>query len=210
MGKKFLLALALALPVCSFAGTLTVFNSGVNSLGVALPGGQVDPHYHDTIPANTVYTGNNGAWLNPGTVAAWIEPDLSSGGSYLSGVYTLDYQTTVDLTGFDPASVSIVGVWATDNFGTNILVNGHATGNTSPTWSSLTGFTLSGASGFFTPGVNTLDFQWGNGGGPGGLLVEFTSATANAAGTGTPEPATFLLLGAGLAGVGLLRRRRQP
>ncbi|MDE3164947.1 MAG: PEP-CTERM sorting domain-containing protein [Acidobacteriota bacterium] len=209
MGRRLLLTLVLALPVCSFAGNLTVFNTGVNSFGQALTIGQIDPHYHDTIPTNIVYTGNYGAWINPGILADWIEPDLSSGSAYLGGVYTLDYRTTVDLTGFDPASVSIVGGWATDNLGLNILVNGHATGNTSPTYSSLSGFTLSGASGFFQSGVNTLDFQWQNQGGPGGLLVEFTSATANAAGTGAPEPATFLLFGAGLAGVGLLRRRRR-
>jgi hypothetical protein len=86
-------------------------------------------------------------------------------------------------------------------------VNGNATGFTSLGFGALTSFTLTGASGFFHTGVNSIDFSWGNGGGPGGLLVEFTSATANAVTAGVPEPASLFLLGAGLAGLGLARRR---
>jgi hypothetical protein len=204
-----ILTLALALPLCNFAASIQIYNTGVDSSGNALAIGSVDPHYADTNPANTVYVQYLGyAWLLPTSTVQWIAPDTSNGQSYSGGNYALDYRTSIDLTGFDPASVSIIGGWATDNQGTNILVNGHATGFGSPSYSSLAPFTLSGSSGFFTSGINTIDFQWNNQGGPGAVMVAFTSATANAAGN-APEPASFVLFGAGLAGFAALRRRRQ-
>jgi hypothetical protein len=147
----------------------------------------------------------NGAWFSPGTIARYVSPDAASQGN---GVYTVDYSTTIDLTGLDPTSVNITGGWSTDNVGNNIFVNGNSTGFTSPSFGSLTSFALTGASGFFHSGVNTIDFQWANQGGPGGLLVEFTSATANAAAAGAPEPASLVLFAAGLAGLVVAKRRR--
>jgi hypothetical protein len=38
------------------------------------------------------------------------------------------YETTFDVTGFDPSTVRLIGRWATDNEGVNILINGISTG----------------------------------------------------------------------------------
>ncbi|HMC62939.1 MAG TPA: PEP-CTERM sorting domain-containing protein, partial [Candidatus Solibacter sp.] len=149
----------------------------------------------------------NAAWVSPGGSAEYIAPDISQGAAFSGGVYTLDYVTSFDLTGFNPSSVLINGLWSTDNSGVDIFVNGHSTGMTSPSFTSLTSFALSGGSGFFTSGANELDFRWSNAGGPGGLAVIFSLATADPASQGVPEPASLFLLGAGLATLAVAGQR---
>jgi hypothetical protein len=196
----------MALPLGSFAGSITtLFNTGVSSTGAVLADGSIDANY--TNPGNTVFVAPAYAtWIDPGPSAKYVAPDTNQGRDFgdVAGVYTLDYLTTFDLTGFDPATVSIVGRWSTDNTGNDILVNGHSTGNTNNSFISFTGFSLSGSSGFFTSGINTLDFNWSNTGMPGGLLVIFDSATAN-----SPEPASMILIGAGLTALALIGRRKR-
>ena len=70
------------------------------------------------------------------------------------GDYT--YRTTFDLTGVDPAKFQLIGGWASDNVGLDIVLNGTSTGlqNTAQ-FPSLTAFTLTTG---FVSGVNTLDF----------------------------------------------------
>jgi hypothetical protein len=206
MKKLGLLLLVIATPFTGFASAITIFNTGVDSFGTPLVNGAIDPHYTDTNIANSVFAENpHGAWVAPGSSAMYISLNAATQGD---GVYTLDYVTTINLTGLDPTSVNITGLWSTDNTGNNIFVNGHGTGSTSPGFGALTGFTLLGSSGFFTSGINSLDFEWSNSGGPGGLLVEITSATANPAATGAPEPASLTLFGSALIGFAVFGRRR--
>jgi hypothetical protein len=88
----------------------------------------------------------------------------------------------------------------------DILLNGHSTGNANGAqFVAWTALTIN--SGFFVAGVNTLDFIVNNGGGPTGLRVEI-SGTADPTGTTIPEPVSFVLLGAGLGALGMLRRRK--
>jgi hypothetical protein len=192
---------------CSFGAQVTIFNTGENPDGsLATPGG-LDPNYTDANPANSVFVLTNPDltdWVNPDTTAQYIGPDPLDGSVFDSGMYNLDYLVNFDLTGFDLSTVVIDGQWATDNLGDNISINGAPTGDTSPGFSSFTPFTISSG---FVSGVNTLDFNWENDGGPGGLLVEFTSATGTPE-SSTPEPATITLLAAGLAAVVFGRRRR--
>jgi hypothetical protein len=114
-----------------------------------------------------------------------------------------------DLTGLDPSTAVITGSWASDN-GAKMYFNDEHKYNpvsTSSGYASLTGFTIDRG---FVAGINWLLFEvtndpWGpdpfiN---PTGLLVNITSATAEP----VPEPSTLLLLGAGLAGFGFMRRR---
>ena len=73
------------------------------------------------------------------------------------GDYT--YQTTFNLTGIDISKVSLVGSWAVDNTGIDILINGVSTGITSPGFGSYVSFTITNG---LVAGVNTLDFKMNN------------------------------------------------
>jgi hypothetical protein len=189
------------------AGNLTLYNTGVDAFGAALADGSVDPHYTESIQANSVFViPQNGAWAAPGSPAKYVAP-YNWLTLYNPNFYSMIYRTSFDLSGFNPSTVLIQGQWATDNFGSDIKVNGHSTGNASPGFSGFTSFTLSGGSGFFVPGINYLFFDWGSSGGPGGVAVVFTSATADAA--PIPEPASLVLLGVGLATLGLAGRRKR-
>jgi PEP-CTERM putative exosortase interaction domain len=138
------------------------------------------------------------------TTSEWVGPDTGDGSSLTGGVYSLVYRTTVDLTGFNPATAVLQGRWSTDNSGTNISVNGTPTGNTAGTFNSWFTFTLNSG---FVAGVNNIDFAWSNAGGPGGVRVEFTSATADLATSGVPEPASVLLTLTGAAALAFFKRR---
>jgi len=55
--------------------------------------------------------------------------------------------------------VRIVGGWAVDNTGTDIVLNGVSTGITAPGFGSLSSFTITNG---LVAGVNTLDFKMNN------------------------------------------------
>jgi hypothetical protein len=205
----------LALSCAAHASSINVFSTGVNASGNVLPNGTiVDPHYTlVTVPGLTtdirvLASGFPvGTWNADDSISAWIGPNNSSQLDGPGGTY--DYQTTFDLTGLDYTTASLAGQWATDNTGVDILINGHSTGINSPCFAcfTFTGFSISSG---FGAGVNTLDFIVQNGtgigdtaAGPTGLRVEFLSATADPA----PEPASFVLIGAGLLALSRLRRR---
>lgn len=197
--------LSLFVLFCAVASAtpVTVYNTGQNASHVVLAGGSVDPHYTSS---GTVFvlSSPNGAWLANNSTSEWVGPDTGDGSSLTGGVYSLVYRTTVDLTGFNPATAVLQGRWSTDNSGTNISVNGTPTGNTAGTFNSWFTFTLNSG---FVAGVNNIDFAWSNAGGPGGVRVEFTSATADLATSGVPEPASVLLTLTGAAALAFFKRR---
>jgi hypothetical protein len=161
-----------------------LFNTGVDSAGTSLGLGEADAHY--TLVAPSPVTGTPIAataaggfpippWLGDNPGAAWITPLTGVGcvpGNYL-------YRTTFDLTGRDLATVSLVGIWATDDTGVDILLNGTSTGLSSAGFSSFTPFSITNG---FVTGLNTLTFKVDNAGtspNPSGLRVEVTGlATA--------------------------------
>ena len=167
----------------------TLFNTGVDANRVALVDGALDFHYatpvnpdtgsaYSTVEDSTVFPIVAGPWLLDTASSKWVGPQLNTAGSAV-GFYT--YRTTFDLTDRDPGTVFIIGRWASDNSGRDILVNGVSTGNPqSPTFAGYTTFNISTSNASFLPGVNTIDFVVENESSPGytGLRVEFTASNA--------------------------------
>ena len=156
-----------------------LYNTGVDSLGNALPDNTLDPHYALTsqpspfsVTASTVSQGYplspNGPWVADSANSRWIGTQLDAPvGNYV-------YQTTFDLpTNTDLSSVLLTGEWATDNQG-EIFLNGNSTNNVLglADFQSLNFFTINSG---FQNGINTLDYIVTNsatgGGGPTGLRV---------------------------------------
>jgi len=191
-----------------------LFNTGVDSTGTPLPNSSssIDPHYSIIVNPDGGGSGANvedesafpiaGPWLNNTSISKWIAPRFNTSGA-AGGNYT--YRTTFDLTGLDPSTASISGLWATDNAGLDILLNGQPTGNANPTqFSAFTPFTI-GIGSPFVSGINTLDFQLNNAStGYTGLHVQFSSANAAV----IPEPSTLAIWSLGLLGLIGWRRRR--
>lgn len=207
-----LVSAGLAVAQPALAANLTLFNTGVNASGVALGNNSAETHYSlISAPGSTslnIRTANStegypiGPWIGDSTVSSWIGPV----GSQLQGQpgdYV--YRYVFSLAGFDPSSVVINGRWAADDTGV-ILLNGQTTSQTVSGFQSYTNFTLQGG---FVAGTNQIDFKVNNGGGPTGLRVEFTSATANPVASAVPEPATWAMMMVGFGVIGAAMRRKR-
>ena len=143
-----------------------VYGTGVANDGTLEPGGSVDPHYILTVSADPSFPGPNamvlndaypvGTWLLNGPNSKWIAPQTDESVGNAEGDYT--YETSFTLAAADLNKIQIVGAWASDNSGTNILVNGASTGlNNGAGFGSLTPFMISVNNGLVA-GQNILDF----------------------------------------------------
>lgn len=145
--------------------------------------------------------------------SSWISTNANfNTGNVGSSYYS--YRTTFDLTGITPSTVNIQGLWASDNRGRAIFVNGVELDvsqygfNGSPTAidglndrnhgiASLDTFSILGSLNSLNAGLNTIDFVFFNGpngnAAAAGLFVKFSSASGSA----VPEPEVLVLMGLG-------------
>jgi len=209
MGVAALLCIGLSQNSQASVVSIGLFDTGVDSSGVALTGGDgvTDPHYTvlnstigATVGANAV-TYLNPAYVPDSAGSRWISN--SSDGNPGNGVVT--FTTSFDLTGFNPATATITGRWGVDNIG-EIFLNGHDTSiglpYGYPAFEALHPFGITGG---FLAGINTLSFEVTDTGPPLALRVDELSANI----TATPLPAALPLFVTGLGVMGLLARRRK-
>ena len=158
-----------------------LFNTGVDDSGALLPDGARDPHY--ALVGSSVGGPDSFAvppgfpippWIANTDDSRWISPSDAAGADGAPGDYF--YRTILDLTGIDPGTVYIKGLWSADDTAPDILVNGVSTGQPGSGLDGAAGFTISGAIGHpLVSGVNTIDFVVNNGGAaanPTGLRVQ--------------------------------------
>ncbi len=137
-------------------------------------------------------------WVaNNPSVSRWIgthaQYSIGPAGTYI-------YRTSINLpANADLSSVVITGLWATDDPGTDILVNSTPNGQTSAGHTTLVPFTLTTG---FQIGNNDIDFIVQNGPSSTGLRVDGIRGDYNV----IPEPASLLL--ATLSIGGLFMRRQ--
>jgi hypothetical protein len=188
--KKLALIFALASAIPGFVVAATVpgvFNTGVDAEGKLIDASDtIDPHYQLTESPDEISPGPDavtlnpgfpvGPWLPEGPDSRWIAPRAEQNIGSAEGDFT--YRTTFSLTGFDPTTAVIVGRWATDNSGLDILLNGESLFISSVGFDSWADFEISEG---FVDGENTLDFVLNNApatNNPTGLRVEL-GATAD-------------------------------
>jgi hypothetical protein len=189
-----------AMPL-SAAPLVTLFSTGVvtndangNPASFVAVGG-IDPYYTILPPSSVTvepaYAAQpNYIWIG-GVLAGgstpqskWIAPQVDGENNDPSGDFI--YQTTFDLTGFDPSTVTIQGTAFVDNALDDVVLNNSAQtgflgGSYGPGQSVSFSFT-----GGFIPGINTLDFTVNNSNpSPSGLNVTMTGTADIAA---VPEP----------------------
>jgi hypothetical protein len=184
--------------------------------------GDTDTHYMvisgpGVASAQSAMTYDNGSYIPEepsGTNgnSRWISVNVN-GSSAGSGTY--DFETTFDLTGFDPTTAQITGRFAGDNHIVGTLINGTSVpAATSDTFTSYTNFSITSG---FVAGLNTLEFFVTDDGAPMALRVDSLAGTARSLSNGpgpqsdVPEPGTVILLATACLGtVAIKARSKKP
>ncbi len=168
------------------APVIPLFSTGKNATNTDLLQGQADLHYFlassadPKIPLGTpVVAAAASYWIANDAKSQWITPKGYHLLSANPGVYT--YRTSFTLTG-DPLNARITGIWAADNGGFDILVNGKSTriagsGHTVFNAPILTSTNL-------ILGLNTMDLVTTNAGAPTGVRAQLQLQTRSTATAG--------------------------
>lgn len=176
----------------------TLLGFGVQDLNYTFSGFSATNRTETAISTYVPDAAGASRWLTPGTVA---------GGVFPTGSYTVT--TQFNLAGFNASTLNLFLDIAADNIvvaalNGNTILSCNAGGVT-----CFQAFTFNhsiAAGAFANAGLNTLTFTVTNQNDqtPTALRVQVSGDAALAA---IPEPATWGLLGVGLVGFGLLRRR---
>lgn len=211
--RRSYIGVLLFLPAFALAGTIAVHNTGVDSSDVLVGAGaqtafwtlSAEPAGASEALGSNPFRYFNGAYFADTSTAAWVSPG-ANGTAGAGGFYT--YDLVIDLTGSNPATASVGGIFGTDNDGSISLNSGPAVATTCfACFGTPTPFTINSG---FVSGLNTIHVTVDNGGDPTAFFVEFNSTIASGA-SGVPEPSAILLTCAGLAGLIVLHRTaRRP
>jgi hypothetical protein len=202
MKNKLLTVLAVAL----LAGPMAASAAFIGSYGTGSTGSVTG----GTFSADqTVFDVNHVAYFQGATTPAsnWVWTTDQS------GFATINFTFSFDLTGYDLNTVSLSSVWGVDNIGSASL-NGNllsslpnvVVGN----FNVLTAFSTSQAS-YFNQGMNSLVFNVSNSGGVGAFRAagEVSADLSPAPPAEIPAPASLLLVGLGIAGLGLRKQSKR-
>ncbi len=149
--------------VVNRASIPSLFSTGVDNLGHALPDNWGDPHYwnpsqfFETIPWVARASGGYpiGPWLPDNDASAWISVDNTTIGV---GGADGEYTTGFDLRGLDPATAVIDGWVAADDELVDIRLNGQSLGINLASGDVFTAWHAIRITSGFRPGTNTLSF----------------------------------------------------
>lgn len=204
--------LAAACLACQATPITSLVNTGTGAAG----NGLVDPNWEvrqGSDPFVDAYRTTTpgfpfGHWMANTPVSMWVSPRSSYPNSGSDAGGSWEFRTSFDLSDFLLSTVAIQFRVATDNRFDGYRVNGGSpiVPGAHASFSSFSPWYVVNTAGL-VQGLNTLTILVYNipqaTGNPAGLRVEF-----DAQGVETPEPSTNLLMGLGLVGLALLRRRR--
>jgi Pretoxin HINT domain/Putative Ig domain len=170
-----------------------VYGTGLGTNDQQLADGAVDPHYQlisapsgENTTGSNAYVTNQGSypfpsWAADGPSSKWISPEANENyatGGAVDAPGNYVYETTFDLTGYDPTTAAITGLVSGDNTLVSVSLNDQDVGYSSSNGSQFTGLTPITISSGFVDGVNTLKFMVVNAAGtsrnPTGLRTELT------------------------------------
>lgn len=156
-----------------------VYNTGVDSLGNALPSGSADPHYLLMQSPDGTYAGPyayaagsipSPPWVLNDANSRWITP-RPDGSETAPGFYR--YRLFFQLAAGDVGTAAITADFATDDAARGVFLNGTQVNSSGGGFGGYSQLTIP-EGGPFVEGLNTLDFVLENGGAsanPTGLRV---------------------------------------